>query len=101
MREQPFGSPGCLDGGTELRALRALIDNGATCGCSRGGDSWATAPTAAQEQEVRRPGAQYPPHIMAITDGAAQSADAQRVKATMQNLSEQMARIRIFAPKLS
>ena len=84
VREQRFGSPGCLDGGTELRALK---DNGATCGCSRGGDSWATAPTAAQEQEVRRPGAQYPPHIMAITDGAAQSADAQRVKATMQNVS--------------
>ena len=40
---------------------------------------------------MRRPGTRYPPHIMAITDGAAQSAArsavARQVKATMQNVS--------------
>jgi hypothetical protein len=88
VREQRFGSPGRSDGGTELRAL---IDNGAKGGCSGGGDSWATAQTAAQKQTELRPGALCGPEEMAVLDGAAQSADrsadAQRVKATMQNLS--------------
>jgi hypothetical protein len=88
VREQRFGSPGRSDGGTELRAL---IDNGAKGGCSRVGDSWATAQTAAQKQTELRSGALCGPEEMAVLDGAAQSAArsavARQVKATMQNVS--------------
>jgi len=86
--EQRFGSPGRPDSGTELRAL---MDGGATGGCSVDGDSWATAQTPAQKQAESRTGALLPPEGMAVTDGAAQSAarsaDARGVKATMQNVS--------------
>ena len=94
MREQPYGSPSHPGGGT---ALRALLDGGATGACSGNGDSWATRPTAAQEQAERRPGAQLPPAGMAVLDSAAQSAarsaDALRVDAVRQKIRATRAQI--------
>ena len=93
VREQPYGSPSHQGGGTVLRALMA---SGATGACSGNGDSWATKPTAAQEQAERRPGAQLPPAGMAVLDGAAQSAarsaDARRVGAVMRKVRETASR---------
>jgi hypothetical protein len=57
VHEQPYGSPSHQGGGT---ALQTLMASGATGACSGDGDSWATKPTAAQEQAKRRPGALPP-----------------------------------------
>ena len=64
--------------------------SGATGACSGNGDSWATKPTAAQEQAKRRPGALLPPASMEVLAGATQSsarsAVARRVGDVMRNV---------------